>query len=254
MNFLSSHPPSQIYNTAKNLIHRILDISHQQFHNKNIKKIKEILHYNNFPKQKIDNLIQQYKESKTIITNKQLNDDKKYFISTQYIPQLTESLQKTITPYNNQVKLALKTTNNLKKCFSYVKDKTPDSLKSNIIYKISCDGNNSESCPSQYIGHTQSYLKTRLAQHKSNHKVKNVNATALTEHCLGSGHVPNLKDTYILHRERNYSKRLILESLYINNTTNTINIKTDTNNIHHYKGIMGAKKEKWVRRWTKCDN
>lgn len=246
LNYLSSHPPAQITNTAKNLIQRILDISHEKFHNKNITTIKKILKYNNFPKHKIETLLRQYFEPKPTNTNDETNENKKYYISTHYIPQLTETLQKIITPHNNQVKLAPKTTNSLKKCFSYLKDKVPNAIKSNVVYNIPCDGNVTERCSAQYIGHTQTYLKTRLSAHKSNHKIKNINATALSEHCLKSGHMPSIKNTKIVHIENNYKKRLLLESLYINHTQNTINKKTDTSNIHQYKSIMGAKKEKWV--------
>lgn len=248
INFLSTHPPQQIINTAKNLISKILDISHIKFHPQNINKIKDILKQNNFPIHQINTLVQQYFKQKNSTQNrlKTVETNKQYF-STQYVPNLTNKLQRLITDHDNKILLASRISNNLKNknCFSHTKDKIPTLNKSNVVYKISCSGNADNPCNLNYVGTTKSYLKTRLLAHKSDHKLKNVNATALSQHCCKTGHILDTKHTKILHIEKNYKKRLILESLHINQTKNTMNFKTDTNNIDQYKGVIGTAKEKW---------
>lgn len=50
LNFYSHHPKHQVLNTAKNFIHRVLNLSSDIYHNKNKEKIINILLDNNFSK------------------------------------------------------------------------------------------------------------------------------------------------------------------------------------------------------------
>ncbi|XP_036348048.1 uncharacterized protein LOC118757445 [Rhagoletis pomonella] len=59
INYFSSQPRKYKINTAKNLIHKVLTISHTQFHDANIEKITNILKNNNYPVKLIHELINQ---------------------------------------------------------------------------------------------------------------------------------------------------------------------------------------------------
>ncbi|XP_036344076.1 uncharacterized protein LOC118753307 [Rhagoletis pomonella] len=60
INFNSKHEKKAILNTASNFIRRVLSISDQIYHTKNITIIKEILGRNEFPRGMINKLIRNY--------------------------------------------------------------------------------------------------------------------------------------------------------------------------------------------------
>ena len=115
-----------------------------------------------------------------------------------------------------------------------MKDKTELFKESNVIYKINCQNYNSN-----YIGTTKQYLKNRISQHKSSIKITNSNKTALSEHCINLDHTFDFDNTKILCKENNQYKRYILEMLYIKNSKNSINFKTDYQNLSNvYEKIL----------------
>lgn len=110
--------------------------------------------------------------------------------------------------------------------YTNLKPKTPSELQSNLIYQVNCS-----QCNKIYIGQTKQLLKNRLNQHKlaiSQHKKNN---TALSNHALENFHTFDFKNTKIIHKENNISKRLFLEMCYIKNNDKTINYQTDIENL-----------------------
>ncbi|XP_058977227.1 uncharacterized protein LOC131801989 [Musca domestica] len=229
INFFSKHPKQMIINTAKNLVHRVMSISDEKFHNKNKHKIRDILTNNNFPIRIINRLIGRRN------TTRETQKDEKIYKSMIYVPNLSERFQNSNLYDKNKYIIAQKNNNTLKKLFSHTKDKIQNPDKHNVIYQIQCDGNPNEKCGKYYVGTTKNKLKTRLSAHKSDLKMRNQNytqKTALAEHCISSNHQPNLEQVKILQTENHYHRRLTLEMLHINNlhTTERINFKSDTDN------------------------
>lgn len=229
INFFSKHPKQIIINTAKNFVHRVLNISDEKFHSRNKNKIREILTMNNFPMNMINNFIE-YRPTRP----KQEKEEKTYK-SMIYIPHMSERFLKSNIYDKNTFAIAQKTNNTLKKFFSDTKSKINTEDKHNVIYQIECEGNNNEKCGKLYVGTTKNRLKTRMSAHKSNIKCRNENETqktALAEHCRRNNHTPNFENIKILQTESNYNRRLTLEMLHINNlpTTKRINYKSDTDN------------------------
>ncbi|XP_036317662.1 uncharacterized protein LOC118732638 [Rhagoletis pomonella] len=91
INFLSAQPFKYKVNTAKNLIHKVLTISHKQFRDTNINKINNILKSNNYPHHLIQSLLQHKiieidNKHSQIPTCKTRNDTKRHH-SVTYVPK-----------------------------------------------------------------------------------------------------------------------------------------------------------------------
>ena len=113
--------------------------------------------------------------------------------------------------------MTFKTEITLQQLFTNLKTKTDKNDKCNVIYQITCIGNNSEKCNNIYISTTKSKLKTRISQHKSDIKLldkkNSLQKTALGSHCAVREHKPDFNNVKIIDQENNYNKRLILETV-----------------------------------------
>ena len=104
-----------------------------------------------------------------------------------------------------------------------------DIYKRGAIYKIPC-----KDCSNVYVGETGRCFNTRLSEHKRDLKPINLaklkeddlnKKTALVKHCFNCEHRIDFGNFEILDYNIDYDKRKFLESLYINNTKNSINDK-----------------------------
>lgn len=155
-----------------------------------------------------------------------------------YVPEISERFEKSKLFNSEKYKIAHKTDNCIEKFYSKNKDKVENKDKSNVIYRVSCNGNGvSESCDMVYVGTTKNKLKTRLAGHKSDIKLRNTNnnsnKTALTAHCKYHNHSPDLDNVRVLQVESRYRHRYMLEALNIMKVpyAQRMNFKSDTENI-----------------------
>lgn len=243
VNFYSKHPRKMIHNTAFNFIKRVLTISDPEFHAQNIKKIENVLRQNSFPKKTIKDLIKKVNKPNATTKEKPTH----FYKSVTYVPNLSERFTNSKFIDRNLYKIAPKTNNTLQRLFTNLKSKINNAEKSNIIYQIKCNGNNSTKCNKMYIGTTKNKLKTRLAGHKSDIKLRHQKTnqrTALTTHCAEENHHPDFDKVSVLHCESNYNKRLTLEMLHILNTTTNkrMNYKTDIENCaQSYRFLIGNK-------------
>lgn len=103
---------------------------------------------------------------------------------------------------------------------------------------------------------TTQKLKARVSKHKSSMKklhtlqqaghtprdaamMEIMETTALVNHAARESHKFKLDQTKILDTTNRGRNLLILESCHINNTPNTINKRTDTDNLHvAYAGVL----------------
>lgn len=247
INYYSKHPKSMIINTAKNLIERILSISDNIFHEKNKNIITNILINNNFPVDLICKLIRQY-NSRNTNTNPNVVLEQKIYKPLTYIPEMSERLQNSRIYDNSKYRIAHKIYNTIGQLFSKPKDKIQKLDKSNLVYKIPCNGNDRENCDKVYIGTTKNKLKTRISGHKSDQRYRNINAqrTALSSHCANLNHNPDFDNVSILNTENNYRRRYMLEMLQIINVKGDkrINFRTDTANLaHSYRYLLNKNKK-----------
>lgn len=88
---------------------------------------------------------------------------------------LSQSVARVLKQFN--VSCNFRNVNDLSHLYSSLKDKTPLSHVSNVVYKIPCGG-----CNASYIGQTERWIKTRVYEHEQNIKRKSDSHTALTKH------------------------------------------------------------------------
>ncbi|XP_075163049.1 uncharacterized protein LOC142235673 [Haematobia irritans] len=239
MNYHSTQPKSQIINTAKSQITRILSISDEQYHEKNIKEILNILTSNSFPYKLSLELIENAKRK--IINKKQTqsinvtaNNEyqiKKCFQSVHYIPGLIDNKHLKNVINNTNICFAYKPYRTLNITFPNLKTPIEKEQQCNVVYEIGCNGSSNQSCDLVYIGTTRRALQTRVNEHKTDIAKKN-GKTALSQHILKTGHTADFDGVKILDKERRERKRLTIESLRIQQKiSRTMNVKEDTDNI-----------------------
>ena len=143
------------------------------------------------------------------------------------IKGLSDELSRILRKFNiNVYTYPYKTIRNI---LPKIKDSVDDIYKRGAIYKIPC-----KDCSNVYVGETGRCFNTRLSEYKRDLKPINLaklkeddlnKKTALVKHCFNCEHRIDFGNFEILDYNIDYDKRKFLESLYINNTKNSINDK-----------------------------
>lgn len=138
-----------------------------------------------------------------------------------YINNFTERLSKSIKSITIPSNINIAKYNPFKNNFLFtsLKDKTPKTPKSNLVYNIPYFN-----CNKYYVGQTSQWVRDRLVQHKSDSRIGK-NSCALVQHSMNEDFSFNYQATHILNIETNYKKPLFLEMV------NTIKEDTDNNNL-----------------------
>ena len=150
-----------------------------------------------------------------------------------YVNVVSEKIEKVMTTHTDNTQLAYKNNKCLRNVFTKTKDSVPLLKRTNVIYKIPCLGNGTNSCDKSYVGQTKQYLGNRLNDHKRDLKREynpSLPKTALVEHFHELDHYPDFKSVSTLGFQRNLSKRLTVEALHIQ-SHNTYNVKRDTDHM-----------------------
>ncbi|XP_055838218.1 uncharacterized protein LOC129906454 [Episyrphus balteatus] len=230
INFHSKQPKQVIFNTAQNFINKVLDYSHINFRNKNIKIIENTLCSNAFPAHVINKLIQ---NSKNKCTPTPPNDQLPIsYRSALYIPSLSNRIKTAPLRNKEKTRIAFKSALTLRTfLFTNTKGKKKKMDKSDVVYKIKCAGGSETDCSSVYVGTSKQKLRNRLSGHRSDINNGGSQKTALALHCIEKNHKPNFDDVTILEVERHHNKRMLLEMLHINNTDNAVNRRSDCDSL-----------------------
>lgn len=225
LNFYSNHPRSMKYNVAKSFIRKVFRMSHIDFWNENLQRIKCVLIKNNYPEKVINDLIQKVKRKKPIdasrsyaflsrtrigdestLNNKTLTETNQ-FASLAYIPGLSEAISKSCKQFVPNVKLAMRPYMKNSSMFTNLKSRIKTDDKSGLVYKIDC-----AECNAVYIGETIQKFGTRKHQHSTDcQKPLNKFSSALVKHAKYKNHHFKFNDGKILKRENNKTKLQIHE-------------------------------------------
>lgn len=168
---------------------------------------------------------------KKLIYNTNVHDgprDEMDYTTYRRIPLVKGLTNNIISSFRDfpHIKMVKYNTLKISHLYSQIKDKTPTLFKSDVIYEIPCDG-----CQKTYIGQTSQWLKQRLSLHKSDcrtHKKR----CALVDHHLETGHTFTIDKVKVLKQESNYKSRLFMEMCFINKNKESINFKSDTNQLN----------------------
>lgn len=194
-------------------------------------------------------------------TETETHQDEMKFYSLTNIDGLTQQITKTLKRDYPGIKIANRQHKTIGSLLPSVKDKTPNTEQSNVVYKIDC-----ADCEACYIGMTSTKLKQRISGHRSNlKKLKTLldkgytnedaevswvrEKTALVNHAATMDHNFKLDETNIIDRTFKTNNLHILESCHIYNTNNTVNKRTDTDNLHvAYAGLLHLLKNETTNR------
>ncbi|XP_050515045.1 uncharacterized protein LOC126890234 [Diabrotica virgifera virgifera] len=254
INYWSYHKYNTKINLIKQMKNRILQISDQSFHNKNLKLIRQLFLDNSYPNTLLTKLLFNttndtlpgtqtnpvhipQKINPTIDTTNAILTPRKYF-KLPFIQDLTPKLTRIFKSVDENIKIANYTVLTVGSIFTKIKDKTPTDQLSNIVYCIPC-----ASCNKQYIGQTNRHLKGRIASHKSDSRLY-PDRCSLAKHVHDEQHIINYNETKILAMENNLNKRLYLEMAFITQTDYLINKKSDVEHLSEiYAYLLNLEKQ-----------
>ncbi|KYN22657.1 hypothetical protein ALC57_04947, partial [Trachymyrmex cornetzi] len=235
LSFLSAHPISQKRGALIGVVDRVFLLSHPRFHEDNLNWVIQTFLGNDYPMKFIfETLNRRLKALIRQKTGSQVNsgvgsetvDITPSWFIMPYFPHLYNKF-KNLTK-NISVKLGWFSLNKLQGIIKGQKDVRPTDSNKNVVYKIKC-----KDCNASYVGQTKRKLKTRITEHKNNIKWKSVKPSVITEHRRQLGHEFDWENIEICDREGYYNKRMISEMLYINTQWNGLDLKSDTEFLHH---------------------
>lgn len=175
------------------------------------------------------------------------------YTSIPYIHTLSPAIRKVLQNNNSSVRVTVRSLNNTKRLYPTPKDPVQPLHKYNVVYQLPC-----QNCHACYVGMTTNNLKKRLSGHQStiNALENQLNQgrqytdmeiqqlkgkTALIEHCIDHQHRFNLQKPKILDHTFKRSTLPILEMCHISTIPNTVNRRTDTDNLNRsYTNIINT--------------
>lgn len=231
LNYYSNHPKSQKFNTVIAMKNRITHISNERFLKTNLTKLFDLFANNGYPKKILKWLI--YNSNVYDGPTDDSGPDSFIYKRLPYVSGLTDQVISLFKSFRHVkiIKYNILKNSNL---FSKVKDRTPLMFQSNVIYELPC-----LNCQGCYIGQTSQWLRQRIYQHNSDCRVGK-KSCALAQHFLSTGHKADYTNVKVLEQVPSYRNRLFLEMCHINNNSNAINYKSDTNQLNSiYCNILG---------------
>ena len=152
-------------------------------------------------------------------------------MSLPYVQDLSEKLSAILKPFN--IKTVSRNTNDLSRIFKTTKDTIPKLETAKVVYNNPC-----ADCTASYRGTIKRPLKTRISEHKKDVYNPPDKCTALTKHAWHQDHTFDFDNVQIVDRSDNYRKRIILEMSYIASNPNTMNQRTDTDNLSIFYHLL----------------
>ncbi|KYN21604.1 hypothetical protein ALC57_06020 [Trachymyrmex cornetzi] len=237
LNFLSAHPLSQKRGVVFGIIDRAMLLSDEKFHKKNITFVINTLLRNDYPIEFIFDNISirikfllsrrvQFEQNSSL--NNNIDDDVER-TSWFLIPYTNNTANEFIRICKKEnVKTAFYSNNKLNRFIKVQKDTLPRNQNKNVVYKIKC-----RDCDATYVGQTGRKLNTRINEHRNSINWKTNTQSVITNHRLEVNHEFDWENIQILDKERNLSKRLISEKAHILMQKNGLNLRSDTDGLHH---------------------
>lgn len=240
VHYLSDHSIQTKINIITGMKTRILRLCHPEFLQKNVMKLLKIFIDNGYPVWMVKKLLY---ESTPVQHNENTpqrnsdNDEGTKYGSILNIKNLTGKIKNCFKDEN--MKIATYNSKTVFSLFTRLKDTTPKQFNSNVIYRINCSD-----CQATYVGQTSQWLKNRLNIHRSDIKKKNIRC-ALTKHSVEQEHHIDLDSVEIVDKTSSYNKRLIMEMIHIQREQNSINKKSDVQNLSNiYTFLLSIAKKK----------
>ena len=222
ISFLSFVPYIFKINSISTLVHRCYSLTScwTSFHLE-IQNLREYFINNGFPLCIFDSFVKKFLDnlflSKPVVSTvkkERIHLSFPFYGHTSYlIRKELKNLFNNVYPQLD-VRFVFKNTFTIGSFFK-CKDKVPDLMCSDIIYKYNCS-----SCNAGYIGSSIRTLHQRVSEHRgvsfrTNKFISNPSHSEIRNHALQADHVLKVENFSILDTVRNRNNLRILESLYI---------------------------------------
>ncbi len=227
LNFNSMHPISQKRAIVLNLADRVFKICDTRFVDDNIKLVKKILIFNDYPisffSKILENRIQMIvgnKNNDGMVIHKEPIEYKKTLI-VPFSYMLTSSLKECCLQFGVRVLSTI--TNKIGNYYKSTKDQIHRNARYNVIYKIPCGD-----CNKVYIGKTTRCFEKREKEHRRSERNPDLYRTGLSSHSKEFHHHFDFDNTVILGNAKPNDNLNILEMFYIKKYNNiTVNFMND---------------------------
>ena len=236
LDFTSESPFQHKRNTTIALLDRAIKLTNTQDRPEAIRTACDMLRRNNYPQWFIRKTLKQRVHNHyNSAQRKTETDEGVKYVSTPYVPGLSEKLAKVLRE-NNRV-LASKPKFKIKNMiFSKLKDPIPKEKQKNVVYEVPCGTGDNK----VYIGQTGRCLDVRLTEHKNDTKKKDAR-TGLSLHTQVEGHKFDFNNTKILERIDSKETRLTAEMFHIKvcGEENTVNLQRECGVFNNtYNGLI----------------
>ncbi|XP_055523233.1 uncharacterized protein LOC129717381 [Wyeomyia smithii] len=233
LDFNSESPFTHKRNTAVALVDRAIKLTDAENRPQAIKKVKNKLKCNNYPEWLVQNVLAQrvHKHYNGLQNNGEKEETK--YVTTPYVPCLSEKLQKTLK--KNGLTLTVKPKTQKKTLFS-ANSKIPfHQGNKKMLYILS---------PVEL-------------------EMEEYNRTGLTQHTLGDGHVFDFEKVTILERIVDQESRITAETFHIKlvGERNAVNLQRECGTFNtNYSALVvklrqGTNSGRWKQmRGNKCDD
>ena len=207
-NFSSFEALKHIFRLVHTLLHRsftiVSDFSKFQFE---VERLKKTLHENAYLTKFVDKCVAKFvnnifiqKSVFTIVPKLELR------IVLPYLGNISSITKKSLNICISKrlkfckLQIIFQTGNRLKNYFRF-KDRVPETLQSNFVYKFRCG-----SCTASYYGKTYRHMKVRVSAHqgvspRTAKRVKGMLSTSVRDHMLEWDHRVAWKDFSVIVRE-----------------------------------------------------
>ncbi|KAG0418324.1 hypothetical protein HPB47_004963 [Ixodes persulcatus] len=120
------------------------------------------------------------------------------------------------------------------------KDRPPKERAQGLVYRIPC-----KDCPASYVGESKNFTE-KLTRLKYDVLKKDVAASALPEHAEAAGHTVDFEGSTVLALERNWRKRLFVESWFIQHTKGNVNRSSGSLPSSYISGLRDVSKAPYI--------
>ncbi|XP_055527183.1 uncharacterized protein LOC129719802 [Wyeomyia smithii] len=236
LNYHSFHSTDQKLAVVRNFIDRVRGLSTIKTDEEKNQVIYSQLRKNDYPHKLICRMLIQPARDDRL-------EKPSSFKSSPFIHGLSTTIKKILQNSDPTTSISFSNQNTVGHLYHTAKDPVPYKNKSNVVYQIAC-----RDCHGKYIGMTSNKLRCRMYGHQSHvntldkllpnghqneeHEIQQLQGeTAMIDHCIQYNHRFDLNTPAILDSAYKTQALQVLEMCHIATTTNTVNHRTDADNL-----------------------
>ena len=218
---LSYIPKTYLQSTVLSLVRRAHDYClHSDVLKQELQFIRHTLQRHAYPEQLLRAVTNLKFQSRSLVTVSEPRiKEEKFYLTIPFYGNASKALRRHLT--RSGFSVSFKSPKTLKSTFFRSSDGEKSAVAAHCVYHVDC-----RDCQRFYIGKTTRAMSTRMKEHerdvkqallstRSRSDPADATTTALTQHCLETGHVMNFDNSYALCRASTDYRLKMLESINI---------------------------------------